>query len=220
MKIIFSATKELNTENLIKKANDLNFIEVNEIIEYLKNLDELTTFKILKTKNNLYLQNQQINQYSKPAIELYNGISFRQLTNKSNRNYQNLMILSALYGFSYAFDYISPYRYDYTMKNANKYRKAIYQKINYLLKNEDIVYDLASKEYSNGIEHPNLISFVFYILDNKQLKQNSVTSKKMRGQMVNYLINNSSNLKAFTYDGFKYNHELSSANKFVYVKEK
>ncbi len=50
------------------------------------------------------------------------------------------MILSALYGFSYAFDYISFFRYDYTMKNSKTNRKEVYNEINKILENEEMIY--------------------------------------------------------------------------------
>lgn len=225
MKIIFSPSKEMNLDNLENKENDINFIEVNEIIKFIKNVNEKETSKIFKTKNSeIYKLNQNINVLSKPAIELYNGISFRQISNKKNKNLNNLLILSALYGASYAFDYISFYRYDYTMKYANVNKKAIYRQINKLLKNEDVIYNLASNEFSNNIEHDNMLNFVFYIKKDNNLINQSTISKKMRGLLLDYIVNlddmnNLNEILLFDKEGFTYNKELSNTKDIVFVKE-
>lgn len=225
MKIIFSPSKEMNLDNLENKENDINFIEVNEIIKFIKNVNEKETSKIFKTKNSeIYKLNQNINVFSKPAIELYNGISFRQISNKKNKNLNNLLILSALYGASYAFDYISFYRYDYTMKYANVNKKAIYRQINDLLKNEDVIYNLASNEFSNNIEHDNMLNFVFYIKKDNNLINQSTISKKMRGLLLDYIVNlddmnNLNEILLFDKEGFTYNKELSNTKDIVFVKE-
>lgn len=225
MKIIFSPSKEMNLDNLENKENDINFIEVNEIIKFIKNINEKETSKIFKTKNSeIYKLNQNINVLSKPAIELYNGISFRQISNKKNKNLNNLLILSALYGASYAFDYISFYRYDYTMKYANVNKKAIYRQINKLLKNEDVIYNLASNEFSNNIEHDNMLNFVFYIKKDNNLINQSTISKKMRGLLLDYIVNlddmnNLNEILLFDKEGFTYNKELSNTKDIVFVKE-
>lgn len=225
MKIIFSPSKEMNLDNLENKENDINFIEVNEIIKFIKNVNEKETSKIFKTKTSeIYKLNQNINVLSKPAIELYNGISFRQISNKKNKNLNNLLILSALYGASYAFDYISFYRYDYTMKYANVNKKAIYRQINKLLKNEDVIYNLASNEFSNNIEHDNMLNFVFYIKKDNNLINQSTISKKMRGLLLDYIVNlddmnNLNEILLFDKEGFTYNKELSNTKDIVFVKE-
>ena len=220
MKILFAASKEMDVTNLEERTNDFNFKEIEKNINYIKSVGRNNCKKVFDTSEDIYEQNQQINIYSKKAIELYNGISFRQLENYHNEKYSNLMILSALYGFSYAFDYISPYRYDYTMSNSKLYRNQIYEQLNNLLKNEDVVYNLASKEFSQGIQHPNLVNFNFLIKDTNSFVQQSVVSKKMRGQMVNYLINNDNpDLEKFNYDGFEFIEKCSTKNLYIYVKQ-
>jgi cytoplasmic iron level regulating protein YaaA (DUF328/UPF0246 family) len=220
MKVLFSPSKEMNIHNLIKKANDVNYDGFYDKIAFIKGISSCETIRVFKTKKDIYQLNQDINIYSKKAIDLYNGISFRQLTNLDSENYHNLMILSALYGFSYGDDYISPYRYDYTMRGSKKGYVKLVELINELLANEDIVYNLASNEFLSGICLKKTINFKIYLRDNDVLKQQSVASKKMRGQLANYIINNDNvDLKNFTYDGFYYDESLSTNNEMVYVKD-
>ncbi|MDR3215251.1 MAG: YaaA family protein [Bacilli bacterium] len=221
MKILFSPSKQMDNTNLVKRANDININEVNDLISFIKNVPSNEVLDVFKTNKNIYLDNQKINVYSKKAIDLYNGISFKQLTNKNNIKYENVIILSALYGYSYAFDYISKYRYDYTMLNSNKYQSLFSAKINELLKDEDMIINLASNEFTKNIKHPFMINFTFYIKTGNSLKQHSVASKKLRGQLLNYLINNKDILyfDEFSYDGYVYDEDLSTFNEFVYVKD-
>ncbi|MDR1782167.1 MAG: YaaA family protein, partial [Bacilli bacterium] len=213
MKILFSPTKQMNFSNLIKRKNDINIQEVNDNIDYLKSLTTLECYDLLKTKDNYYDINQNINVLSKKAINLYKGISFKQLTNINNDNYQNLLILSALYGYSYAFDYISPYRFDYTMKESKKNYQIFCNRINDLISGEDIVYNLASNEFSKDLKHHNMINFIFYLKKDNKLVQHSVSSKKMRGQLANYIINNKNiDLESFNYDNFYFDDTLSRNN--------
>lgn len=219
MKILFSSSKEMNLENLELKNNDINFLLVSKNIDFIKNIPEEECYQIFKTKENLYQQNQMINQYSKPALKLFNGISFRALKHDLDF-YDDLYILSALYGLIKVKDYISPYRYDYTMLNSKVNRSAIYEQINKLLAKEDIVYNLASNEFSKGIKHPNLIDFSFLIEKNNKLVKQSVFIKKARGVMVDYLIeNNQENIEAFNYDNLEYNKDLSSKKHYVFIKK-
>lgn len=219
MKIIFSSSKEMNQDNLELKVNDINFSEVYQNIDFIKSVAEKDCYQVFKTKENIYSLNQAINHYSKPALNLYQGISFRQLKHQLEY-YDDLYILSALYGISKASDYISPYRYDYTMLNSKNNHQAIYQKINDLLANEDIVYNLASQEFSKGIKHPNLIDFSFLIKKDNKLVKQSVFIKKARGQMVDYLIENKQeNIEKFSYDDLEYNKELSNDKHYVFIKK-
>lgn len=220
MKILFSSSKQMNLNNLINRKNDINFKYSFDIINYIKNISKEDCTNFFKTNDDIYTINQNINVNSKKAIDLYDGISFKQLSNTENPNYQNLMILSALYAFSYAFDYISPYRFDYTMNNSKKYYNQYCNLVNKVIAKEDVVYNLASNEFTKKIVHHNMINFYFYIKKDNKLIQQSVSSKKMRGQLVNYIINNEElNFSDFTYDNFYYNELLSSNNKIVYVKE-
>lgn len=225
MKILFSASKEMNLENLQKKENDINFNEVNDIIEYIKSVSPKDSLVTFKTKdNNIYELHQNINILSKPAIQLFNGISFRQIKDKNNPKLKDVLIFSALYGASYAFDKISFFRYDYTMNYANKNKKEIYKKINKILENEDIIFNLASKEFTNLIKHHNKIDFSFYLIKDNKLVMQSTISKKMRGLMLDYLVNEDdlsdlNIITKFKEEGFIYNRNESSSNHYVFIKQ-
>ncbi len=197
MKILLSPSKQMNLENLVARENDINSKY------FASKLD------ILKIEN--------VNVLSKKAIELYSGIAFRQLTNHEDDFYKDVIILSSLYGYSYGADYISEYRLDYTTKQGRLFRKEMYDEINDTLAKEEVVYNLASKEFSKGIIHDNIIEFEFLVND----KNISATSKKMRGAMVEYIrLNGTTKLNEFSVDDFKYCMNESTSKKFVFKKSK
>ena len=125
MKIIFSPSKEMREENIFKKKK-IEFTEskfkdkTNILINALnkKSINEIENIMKLKGKllNKTY---KDIQDYDKlksiPAISMYYGVSFKELeledySEKSLKYLKNnLLILSALYGVSLAFDLLKKY---------------------------------------------------------------------------------------------------------------
>lgn len=205
MKILLSPSKEVNLDNLEKKSNDINTAYFNEKVNLL---------------NDANIIFDDLNVLSKKAIMLYSGLAFRQLKCLEDEFYRDVVILSSLYSYSYGTDYISNYRLDYTSKEGRLLKKEFYEEINQTLSNEDVIYNLASNEFSKGIVHPNMIDFEFLVEKDGKLKNISATSKKMRGAMVEYIrCNGNRHLQKFNIDNFKYNSDMSNDNKYVFVKE-
>lgn len=213
--ILFSPTKQLNCNQLEQNSNDINIPHFNTILE---NLKEVKDFKELKSKEDLSEQINLINIQSKKAIELFDGLSFRQIENKSDEYFQkHLIILSTLYGYSFAFDLISPHRLDYTMKIGKKFKKQNCEIINEKLSEVKTIYNLASKEFSDCIKHNQIIDFEFLTNKNGELKIVSTNAKKLRGQMLNYMQKHGvDSLEKFTFEDYSYNKELSTENKYVF----
>lgn len=204
MKILLSPSKEVDTSDFEKRINDVNTQFFNSKLEELH-------------KKNIHFED--INVLSKKAIKLYKGLAFRQLTDLDNVFYKDVIILSSLYGYSYGGDYISNYRLDYTTMEGRLYRKEMYVEINKVLQEEDVIYNLASKEFSKGIMHSNLVSFEFLVLKNDKLKNISATSKKMRGKMVEFIKNNGENsFEDFSCEGFCFTNYDSKLNTYTYTK--
>lgn len=218
MKILMAPSKEMDLTNLEKISNTINFEQVKENIKYIKSISQADSFVVFKSKEDIYQMHQQINQLSKPALFLFSGIAFRQLKKDKLEKYQDLYILNALYGLSKASDLISPFRFDYTMKGSKTYRKEIYAQINELLKAEDVIYNLASNEFAQGIKHPNLVTFSFLELKDGNYKQKSVDAKKMRGSLCEYLCSGNQDLENFSAFEYSFNQELSEKNYLVYTK--
>lgn len=135
---------------------------------------------------------------------------------------QHVIILSALYGPLPAFYLIKPYRLDMTMtlfeQNLYKEWKA---DCNRWFKNEDLIIDLSSKEFSKLVDGHKL---TFEFLQNVKGAYKTVAyhSKQARGFMLNYLITNhvedKATIKAFNIEGYVFDDDLSSEMHYVFKR--
>lgn len=248
MKIIISPskTKEINNlpvelKNISIKENDF-YTEIlypkitNEIIERIKmfSVEEIEKkFKLKKDKAEKLLEFYQNyeNEKSGNALASYTGVAYKSIGidtfDIEDFEYleSHLVILSALYGILTPYTNIKEYRLD--MTNSIFENKSLYEvwknSVNEYFEKEDIILNLASKEYSKLIKSDNLIDFEFWNDTNGKLKQISTNSKKMRGFTLNYIVKNRitniNNLKDITLNEYIFNKDMSSKKKFVYVKK-
>ena len=145
-----------------------------------------------------------------------------------------LRILSGLYGLLRPLDLIQPYRLEMGTKlsfdnNKNLYeywREKISNQLNLELSENEPVLNLASNEYFKAIDTKALKSDV-YSVNFKQFKDGNyktiaIFSKKARGMMTRYIIENNitdiSSLKSFNYDGYVYHENLSSEKELIFSR--
>jgi UPF0246 protein GCWU000323_00901 len=248
MKIIISPskTKKINNlpvelKNISIKENDF-YTEIlypkitNKIIERIKmfSVEEIEKkFKLKKDKAEKLLEFYQNyeNEKSGNALASYTGVAYKSIGidtfDIEDFEYleSHLVILSALYGILTPYTNIKEYRLD--MTNSIFENKSLYEvwksSVNEYFEKEDIILNLASKEYSKLIKFDNLIDFEFWNDTNGKLKQISTNSKKMRGFTLNYIVKNRitniNNLKDITLNEYVFNKDMSSKKKFVYVKK-
>ena len=248
MKIIISPskTKKINNlpvelKNISIKENDF-YTEIlypkitNKIIERIKmfSVEEIEKkFKLKKNKAEKLLEFYQNyeNEKSGNALASYTGVAYKSIGIDTfvieDFEYleSHLVILSALYGILTPYTNIKEYRLD--MTNSIFENKSLYEvwksSVNEYFEKEDVILNLASKEYSKLIKSDNLIDFEFWNDTNGKLKQISTNSKKMRGFTLNYIVKNRitniNNLKDITLNEYVFNKDMSSKKKFVYVKK-
>ena len=160
------------------------------------------------------------NEKSGNALASYTGVAYKaikiEIFDKNDFEYleSHLVILSALYGILTPYTNVKEYRLD--MTNSIFESKSLYEQ-------EDVILNLASKEYSKLINPDKLIDFEFWEDSNGKLKQVSTNSKKMRGFTLNYIVKNKisdvKKLRNTTLDGYVFDEDMSDERKFVYVKE-
>lgn len=248
MKIIISPskTKKINNlpielKNISIKKNDF-YPEIlypnitNKIIERIKmfSVEEIEKkFKLKKDKAEKLLEFYQNyeNEKSGNALTSYTGVVYKSIGidtfDIEDFEYleSHLVILSALYGILTPYTNIKEYWLD--MTNSIFENRSLYEiwrsSVNEYFEKEDIILNLASKEYSKLVKSDNLIDFEFWNDTNGKLKQISTNSKKMRGFTLNYIVKNRitniNNLKDITLNEYIFNKDMSSEKKFVYVKK-
>lgn len=174
-------------------------------------------------------------QNSRPAIytfdgDVYDGIQAYELAQGDIKRLQNrLRILSGFYGMLKPLDLMQPYRLEMgtsleveNSKNLYEFWKdTLTETLNEELKKEELVVNLASKEYSKSIKKSKLkgqwIEPVFKDYKNGKLKVISFYAKKARGLMTNYL----SKIENPTYeDILKFNEDEYAFSKSETKNEK
>ena len=235
MKILFSPTKSMNFLDSGKDPLKINFPhKTNYLLKELKDLSLDEINKIMKIKGNTLNHVKNIyenfeNANTKKAIRAYNGISFKQLSLDSYTKKEltflddHLIILSALYGLSEPSNLIKEYRLDMNMKFLKD--QSLYtfwkDKVNDYLKDEELIFNLASKEFSKIIEKP-IINIDFKEKKEDLYRSVSTYSKKGRGLMLDYIVKNNitsiDQIKKFDLDGYSLNNELSDKFNLIFTR--
>lgn len=179
---------------------------------------------------------------SKSAImafkgDVYTGLDAETLTTDDLLYANNhLRILSGLYGLLRPFDRMQPYRLEMgtrleNKKGTNLYHfwgdqitKAVNKDLQHL--ESDTVVNLASNEYYKSIDKKKLKAKIIEI-DFREDKDGtykfvSFFAKKARGSMARYIVENrivdSSDLRGFDYDGYRYEESASSEGHLLFVR--
>ena len=177
---------------------------------------------------------------SRQAVYAFSGDVYRGLdaysisTNNIDFMQSSVRIISGLYGLIKPLDLIQPYRLEMGTKlffdnNKNLYdywREKITNQLNSELSENEPVLNLASNEYFKAVDSKVLKSDI-YSVNFKQLKDDkyktiAIFSKKARGLMTRYIIENNisdiSSLKSFNYDGYVYHKHLSSEREMIFTR--
>lgn len=218
--------------------------ETNIILNTLKNYSPWELSSLMKINEKLSLQSysyyQDFNFEDKGVCGLlaYDGLAFKNIKaeNFSKEDFsfadEHVKILDAFYGIVNPLDGILPYRlemlYPIKIQDNNLYSfwsDKIYKK---LYSQDNVIINLASEEYAKIIRRylcpgDTFIDIDFKVHKDGKLKTLATYAKMARGQMINYIVknklNNPDDLKLFTYNNFKFNENLSSSNKYVFIKE-
>ena len=167
--------------------------------------------------------------------DVYRGLDAYSINDdKIDFMQSTVRIISGLYGLIKPLDLIQPYRLEMGTKlsfdsNKNLYdfwREKITNQLNLELFENEPVLNLASNEYFKAIDSKVLKSNV-YSANFKQFKDGNyktiaIFSKKARGMMTRYIIDNNitdiSSLKSFNYDGYVYHENLSSEKELIFSR--
>lgn len=224
--------------------------KTDQLVEVCKKLSVEDIEQIMKVNrdiaNTAYGWFQSFNSEAVPtraASLAYNGIAYKGLDShdfdSSDIEYaqRHLNIVSGLWGMLRPFDIIKPYRLEMVRKiqpegykNLYDFWKPVLNKhlSDSLVKDEKVIINLASKEYSKVLtksllpKDTKVIDIVFLQQQGDDFKQIVVHSKKARGLMSRFIIKNklllAEEAKAFNYEDYFFYPHLSEENKWVFVR--
>lgn len=179
---------------------------------------------------------------AKPAAlvfkgDVYQGLDANSLDEESlDFAQKHIRILSGLYGILRPLDLMQPYRLEMGTKLQNDKGKNLYEfwgnQITDLINedlvenNNNIIINLASNEYFKSVKKKALQGQIYDI----QFKENrngiykiiAFNAKKARGRMARYIaqnkITNAEALKAFDWDNYLFNEDLSNDTTFCFTR--
>ncbi|MGX1023230.1 peroxide stress protein YaaA [Flavobacterium sp. CS20] len=253
MKILLSPAKSLNLEQDLPTKNYTTpqFLDKTEKIHKVLKQSSKNDLKDLMSisdklaeLNHTRFQDFSINhqpQNSRPAIytfdgDVYDGIDAYQLSKSDiNRLQDRLRILSGFYGMLKPLDLIQAYRLEMgtslEVENAKNlyefWKETLTETLNNELEENELVVNLASKEYSKSIQKSKLkgqwVEPVFKDYKNGKLKVISFYAKKARGLMTKHLakIDNPSyeDILKFNDDNYAFSKsETKNKNQPVFVR--
>ena len=231
----FSEPRFLKEATTIQKT--LKKIKPKQLMELMAISDKLVE---LNWQRNQDWETPFTTKNARPAVyafdgDVYQGLDVYTLPEAKLDGLQDkLRILSGLYGLLQPLDLMQPYRLEMGTslpigKNKNLYefwKKTITKQLNDELQKDELFINLASNEYFSAVDVKTLkvpvITPEFKDYKDGKLKMISFFAKKARGLMVRYIIDTNAetidDLKAFNYEGYAFDANLSSGTKLVFTR--
>lgn len=246
MKIIIAPAKKMKVDldSFPIQGLPTYLTQTRQILAILQqmNFEELHTLwqcsEQLARTNYEQLQHLDLTTHLTPAILAYTGIQYQymapDLFTQPALDYvqANLRIMSGFYGLLRPFDGTTPYRLEMQAKLPVGDARNLYdfwgqQLHDDLYADDDVVIDLASKEYSRCVTRylqpqQQLIEVVFGSLVEGRVKTRATLAKMARGEMVRYMAENQvtrlQELRKFDHLGYHFDEQRSTATQLVFIK--
>lgn len=233
----FASQPLFHTANkpIIQVLKKMKQKQIQEVFALSENLAQLNyhRFQSLGSKENIAQSRQAMFTFDG---EVYLGFDTYSLDKKKFQYAQdNIRILSGLYGVLKPFDLIEPYRLEMGTKISIGSAKNLYafwmekvtEAINSDLISSSHLLNLASQEYFKVIDTKKLakpiIHFEFLESDKGEFKNISFFSKKARGLVARYIVDNKikkyTDIQSFDSERYTYHPTLSNPNKFVFTRK-
>ncbi|PQB04874.1 peroxide stress protein YaaA [Aureitalea marina] len=252
MKILLSPAKSMDFDSELPtdRSSEVDFSDQSiRLNKLLKKKSARSLGKLMNISPNLADLNFERNQawsfpfeenVSRQAIYAFNGEAYRGMDSHtftdSELNYaqDSLRILSGLYGMLKPMDRIMPYRLEMGTKIKVGVKKNLYEfwkpkltkALNGELREDEIVVNVASNEYSKALDLKSLkgqvITCHFKELRGDEYKVIMTFAKFARGLMARYLIQSKAetldDIKSFNLDGYGYAESLSTDTELVFTR--
>ncbi|MDH5785188.1 MAG: peroxide stress protein YaaA [Chromatiales bacterium] len=224
------------SQQLIDRARHWSALDIAEVMQVSMKIAELNFDRFEAWHTPFTPEN------AKQAVLAFKGDVYTGLDAESFRAgdfkfaQKHLRILSGLYGLLRPLDLMQPYRLEMgrkvdTTRGRNLYEfwgNTITEGLNKQLKSLKSPYliNLASSEYFKAVKPKlldgEIITPEFRDWKSGQYKMMGVYAKNARGQLSRYVIQNQFTdpeaMKGFDVDGYAYNEEMSSTNKWVFTR--
>ena len=252
MKILLSPAKSLDFKSELPTSKSTSICfekeaqQLNSILKS-KNPKELSDLMSISSKiaDLNYERNHSwslpfTNTNARQAVYAFSGDVYRGLDAYSIDDSRidflqnSVRIISGLYGLIKPLDLIQPYRLEMGTKlafdsNKNLYdywRKKITDQLNSELIENEPVLNLASNEYFKAIDlkviNTDVYSANFKQLKNGNYKTIAIFSKKARGMMTRFIIDNNitdiTDIKSFDTDGYRFHKDLSTEKELIFTR--
>lgn len=246
MKIIISPAKKINHHiEFSPQSSPKLFSRTQEIYDTLITLD-YPTLKELWNCSDKIAQTSYEKLHEKtptaaylPALLAYNGIQYQymapQVFHDQEWTYvqEHLRILSGFYGILRPLDAIIPYRLEMQALLTIGNHSNLYDYWNQLLhdelyQNNDLVINLASKEYSQCIRPyvnstEKMVDIHFVVLQDNKIRTKATYAKMARGAMVRFMaekqVTSQKELQAFQEFGYQFDPSLSTEKELYFVSK-
>ena len=259
MNIIISPAKKMNVrEDELDPANLPCFLsKAEELKEYIRGLSRSEARALWQCNETIAglnygrFQAMDLTGRLTPALLSYEGIQYQYMapgvfeTRHWDYVQKHLRILSGFYGILRPLDGIVPYRLEMQAKVKLPPERAGQEEITSLygywgdllyrelVREDKVVVNLASKEYSKAIEPfltPDItyLTCVFGVLETDKegrpkVKVKATEAKMARGEMVRFMAENAveepDGVKAFDRLGYRCSEMLSGEREYVFLKQ-
>ena len=246
MKMIISPAKKMNVDTDTYETGGLpEFIEDARILmNTVKALSFAEAKALWKCNEKLArlnyerFQTMDLERALTPAVIAYEGLQYQHMApgvfTAEALSYLSecLRILSGFYGLLKPFDGVVPYRLEMQARLSVNGCSDLYEfwggcLYRHLTKEDRVIVNLASREYSQCIEkyitpEDRFITVEFGEAVDGKVKQKGTLAKMARGEMVRFLAENNicrpEGMKEFHALGFSYCSDLSDAEKYVFLR--
>lgn len=225
-----------DSQELIERARLWSALDIAELMEVSMKLAELN-FDRFEAWHTPFTPDNAKQAVLAFKGDVYTGLEAESFSAADFKfAQQHLRILSGLYGLLRPLDLMQPYRLEMgrkvdTGRGKNLYEfwgSEITEGLNKQLQKLKSPYliNLASNEYFKAVKPKlldgEIITPEFKDWKNGQYKMMGVYAKKARGQLSRFVIQNQLTdpeaIKDFNVDGYAFNEEMSSANKWVFTR--
>lgn len=244
MKIIISPAKimQRDLDTFPVQSKPLFLSKTKQLEQFLKSRTKQQLKELWRASDKVVAQAQQqlkemdLEERLTPAILAFGGLQYQYMapdlfTQEAFTYIQNnLRILSGFYGILRPFDGICPYRLEMNTAMTGFKDYSLYHfwgdsLAKELFKDDSLVLNLASKEYSRAIkpyvnDGKRMITIDFQEQKRGKWRSAATHAKMARGEMVRYIaerqIKNPALVQDFHDFGFKFIPEVSDNNHYVF----